>query len=79
MTIKEVTDKLSIKEFHEIPRIIYKDDTNYILHLENDIEDKFDKDKNKFNDTNKSRCIWCSALQSIYHKRHLEYVNIQGR
>ncbi len=55
MTIKEVTDKASIKEFHEIPRIIYKDDSNYIPHLENDIEDKFNQEKNKFNDGSNSK------------------------
>ncbi len=50
MKILEVTDKKLIKEFHKVPRIIYKNDTNWIPHIENDIEKKFHTKTNKFYD-----------------------------
>jgi len=50
--IKEITDKKLIKEFHKVPRIIYKNDSNYIPHIESDIEEKFHKKTNKFYDGN---------------------------
>ncbi len=50
MKISEVIDKKLIKEFHKVPRIIYKNDTNWIPHIENDIEKKFHTKTNKFYD-----------------------------
>ncbi|NOZ35784.1 MAG: hypothetical protein GXO80_10860 [Chlorobi bacterium] len=50
MIIKEVTDTAFIKKFHKVPRILYKNDTNWIPHLENDIEKKFHKKTNKLYD-----------------------------
>ncbi|MCD4793751.1 MAG: hypothetical protein K8R54_10980 [Bacteroidales bacterium] len=58
MIIKEVTDKKTIKEFHIVPRIIYKNDQNWIPHIESDIEKKFNQKTNKFFDgTNAKRWI----------------------
>ena len=58
MPITEVTDKNNIKEFHKVPRIIYKNDSNWISHIEKDIEKKFHKATNKFYDgTNAKRWI----------------------
>ena len=58
MIIKEVLDKKSIKEFHKVPRIIYKNDSNWIPHIESDIEKKFNQKTNKFFDgTNAKRWI----------------------
>ena len=48
MRIIEVNSRASIKEFLYVPRIIYKDDPNWIIPLEIDIEAVFDKKKNKF-------------------------------
>ncbi|MCJ8208897.1 GNAT family N-acetyltransferase [Mucilaginibacter sp. RS28] len=48
MTIKEVKDKQTIKEFLDIPRLIYKDDPNWVCPLDNDIESVFDPKKNSF-------------------------------
>ncbi len=50
MFITEVTGKKYIKEFHKVPRILYKNDSNWIPHLENDIENRFRKKTNKFYD-----------------------------
>ncbi len=58
MIIKEVTDTALIKKFHKVPRILYKNDANWIPHLENDIEKKFHKKTNKlYNGSNAKRWI----------------------
>jgi hypothetical protein len=58
MQVIEVTDKRTVKQFHKVPRVIYKDDSNYIPHIEGDIEKKFNVKKNKFYDgTNAIRWI----------------------
>jgi hypothetical protein len=44
----EVNDKKSRKEFLYLPRILYKDDPNFISPLDKDIESIFDPRKNNF-------------------------------
>lgn len=46
MTLTEVTNKKTAKEFLAVPRIIYKHDKNWISHIESDIEAIFDPAKN---------------------------------
>lgn len=48
MKIIEVNSRTTIKDFLYVPRIIYKDDPNWIVPLEHDIEAVFDKKRNKF-------------------------------
>lgn len=48
MQLIEVNNSLTAKEFLEVPRIIYKNDPNWISHLEQDIEAVFDQGKNKY-------------------------------
>jgi hypothetical protein len=48
MTIIEVQEKKTIKAFHKVPRIIYKNDPNWIPHIERDIEKKFQTETNKY-------------------------------
>jgi len=48
MQLIEVTDRRSANEFLKVPRIIYKNDKNWISHLDNDIEAVFDRQKNKY-------------------------------
>jgi hypothetical protein len=55
MNIIEVSDRKSVKEFHKVPRIIYKNDLNWIPHIESDIEKKFHQETNKFYETGKSK------------------------
>ncbi|NPA68301.1 MAG: hypothetical protein GXO50_06790 [Chlorobi bacterium] len=55
MEIFEVKDKKTIKEFHKVPHIIYKNDPNWIPHLENDIENKFHKKTNKYYNGNNAK------------------------
>lgn len=43
-----VADENSIQEFLDLPRRLYKDEKNYIQPVDNDIEQVFDKTKNKF-------------------------------
>ncbi len=58
MKIKEVSDNFSIKEFHKVPRIIYKDDSNWIPHIESDIEKKFHTEFNtNFDGLNAKRWV----------------------
>jgi hypothetical protein len=47
MKLIEVNDKKLNKEFHKVPFIIYKDDTNWIPNLKQDIDKIFDPSKNK--------------------------------
>jgi hypothetical protein len=55
MIINEVSDKKSIKEFHKVPRLIYKSDPNWIPHIESDIEKKFQLNTNKYYDGNNAK------------------------
>lgn len=58
MNLTEVTDKKTIKKFYKVPRILYQNDSNYIPHIEEDIENKFQKKTNKLYDgTNAKRWI----------------------
>ena len=41
MTIIEVKTSAQIKAFHKIPFIIYKNDTNWIPHIKQDVEKVF--------------------------------------
>lgn len=47
MQLIEVKDKKSIREFHRVPYIIYKNDKNWIPHLTQDVEKLFNPEKNK--------------------------------
>lgn len=48
MQIVEVKDKKQKRDFLDVPRMIYRNDPNWISHLDQDIEKVFDPDKNKF-------------------------------
>lgn len=48
MQLMEVTNEQTASEFLKVPRIIYKNDKNWISHLDQDIEAVFDKKKNKY-------------------------------
>ncbi|NNC85201.1 MAG: hypothetical protein HKN75_03905 [Bacteroidia bacterium] len=48
MKLKLVESKKDIKAFLEAPIDIYKDDPNWVRPLDKDIEETFDRDKNKF-------------------------------
>jgi hypothetical protein len=47
MIIKEVTTNKLIQQFHQLPFSIYKNDTNWIPHIKQDVEKVFDPTKNK--------------------------------
>src|SRR5690554_46585 len=47
MEVFEVRSKKDLNEFHRVPRLIYKDDPNWIPHLRQDIDKIFDPKKNK--------------------------------
>lgn len=47
MQLIEVKDKTTIREFHKLPFMIYKNDPAWIPHLKQDIEKIFDPKKNK--------------------------------
>jgi hypothetical protein len=46
MEIVEVKNSTTLKDFQEIPFLIYKNDPNWIPHLKQDIEEVFDRKKN---------------------------------
>jgi len=48
MSIREVRDAKSDKQFHELPFEIYKNDPNWVPHLKQDLQKVFDEEKNKF-------------------------------
>ena len=48
MSIVEVSDAKTEKEFLDLPFKIYKDDPNWVPHLKQDIQKVFDPNKNKF-------------------------------
>jgi hypothetical protein len=48
MQIIEVKNKQDIKDFHLIPKIVYKNDTNWVCQLEPEIENIFSPDTNVF-------------------------------
>lgn len=47
MKLIEVNDKTTRKQFHKLPRIIYKNDPNFACPLEGMVEDIFNPEKNK--------------------------------
>lgn len=47
MLLKEVKDKRTRADFHQLPFEIYKNDPNWIPHIKQDIEKVFDPQKNK--------------------------------
>ncbi|CAN5357355.1 hypothetical protein BH09BAC2_BH09BAC2_21640 [soil metagenome] len=47
MNLSPVNDAQTAKDFLKVPLIIYKDDPNFIRPLDKDINDVFDKEKNK--------------------------------
>lgn len=58
MKLKLVESKKDIKTFLEVPISIYKDDTNWVRPLDKDVEETFDRNKNKyFKDGNAVRWI----------------------
>ena len=48
MNISTISSKNDIKEFHEIPYIIYKNNKNWIPHIKQEVETIFNPKKNKF-------------------------------
>lgn len=48
MSIIEVKDTKTEKEFYKIPFKIYKNDPHWVPHLKQDLQKVFDSDKNKF-------------------------------
>lgn len=48
MQLTEVNNSRAVKEFLQVPRILYKNDPNWISHLDQDIEAVFDPQKNKY-------------------------------
>jgi hypothetical protein len=48
MQIIEVTSKEDVRDFHLVPRVVYKHDPNWIPHLKQDIDKVFNPAKNKF-------------------------------
>lgn len=50
MQITEVKTRVQKKDFLQLPHFIYKDDPNWISHMDQDVEAVFDPRKNKFFD-----------------------------
>ncbi len=48
MTIIEVNSSSTIKQFHQLPFEIYKDDKKWVSHIKQEVEAVFTKKKNKF-------------------------------
>lgn len=58
MEVFEVRSKKDLSEFHRVPRLVYKDDPNWIPHLRQDIDKIFDPKSNKlFADGNAVRFV----------------------
>lgn len=58
MKIIQVTDRKTVRQFHDAIRVIYKDDPNFVCPLDKDIEAIFDPSKNTFfNNGDASRWI----------------------
>ena len=47
MKLIEVTNKTTRKQFHKVPKLIYKNDPNWACPLEGMVEDVFNPEKNK--------------------------------
>lgn len=48
MKIVEVSNKSDIKKFHRVPYLIYKNDSNWIAHIKQEIEVVFNPNKNNY-------------------------------
>jgi len=48
MKIVEVSSKAKIKKFHQVPYLIYKNDSNWIAHIKQEVETVFTPGKNKY-------------------------------
>ena len=48
MTIIEVTSSKVIRKFHKLPFQIYKEDENWIPHIQQEVESIFNPKENKF-------------------------------
>jgi hypothetical protein len=48
MKIVEVSSKLTIQKFHDLPFLIYKNDPNWIPHIQQEVDVVFDPKKNKY-------------------------------
>lgn len=46
MIIREVQSSKQWKIFHQVPKVVYKDDASHILHIEKDVESIFDPQSN---------------------------------
>jgi hypothetical protein len=69
MIIKEVIHKNQKRDFLKVSRIIYRDDPNWVSHLDQDIEAIFDPSKNNFFD------FGIAARWVLYDQNH----NLMGR
>jgi hypothetical protein len=58
MKLREAVTKQDIKLFLSIPKIIYRNDANWIQPLDKDIEEVFDGEKNKFLKRGGVACRW---------------------
>jgi hypothetical protein len=47
MQVYEVITQKDVRDFHRVPRLVYQNDSNWIPHLEQDIEKIFDPSRNK--------------------------------
>ena len=48
MKIVEVSNSNEIKRFHQVPYLIYKNDSNWIAHIKQEVEAVFDPNKNSY-------------------------------
>ena len=51
MKIVEVSSKLTIQKFHDLPFLIYKNDPNWIAHIQQEVDVVFNPKKNKYFET----------------------------
>ncbi len=80
MQITEVKSKRQQKDFLQVPRLLYRDDPNWISHLDNDIKAIFNPSENKFFDFGIAArwVLWDDNHQLIgriaaFINRHLAY------
>lgn len=46
-TLEEIKDKKQVREFLDLPKMIYRNDPNWVCPLDNDIEKRFDPSRNE--------------------------------
>jgi len=67
MKIIEVNDNRSLKAFHNVPRIIYSDDKNYVTPLRRSIEEVFNPEKNtQFRNGDANRWVLVDNNNNLY-------------